>query len=807
MFNISEYQTSSHRLSDLLPWAALVAPGIVLNKDGAFQQSILFRPPDMQSSSEEIIQSVASQLNNAFKSLSAGWSIFVEASKKGAVNYPDSSFPDPASRLLDAERKAYFEKEKLHFESRYILTLVYLPPREDVLHATGKFVEQSHKQGAVDYQAFLQHFQHQTDKLFQLLKGVFPYVKQCNDQETLTYLHTTISSKEHKVTVPEAPIYLDAMLCDEPLQGGLEPKLGEHYVKTISVASFPARSFPGILDGLDQLSLEYRWMTRFILLDKQEALKEIGRYRKRWFAKRKHIGTLLKEAVFQGESVEVDSDALNKAQDADAAMQLVADDQAAFGYYTSVVTVLDRDREHAIDKIKQVERVFHSSGFTTIQEQCNAIQAWLSGVPGHCNANVRRPLVHTFNLAHLLPLSAVWAGPEHNNHLQAPPLFHAVTSGSTPFRFVNHVGDVGHMMVLGPTGAGKSVFLSFMAMQFLRYADAQIFLFDKGYSAKVTTMAVGGNFYDIASGEQQCHFQPLRNIDIKEELLWAVEWLGLLFEQESVDMVPVLKQELAQALKNLAECPKHQRTLSGLLNYLQDFELRKALEIYTVQGPYGLLLDASSDGVLEGNWQCFEMEHLMALTQVVPLVLGYLFHRCEQRFDGRPSLLILDEAWLFLDHPIFALKMREWLKVLRKSNVSVVFATQSIADMMQSNIAATLIESCPTRVFLPNERAEEQEIRHYYQQCGLGTAQITLLAQATRKKEYYIQSPEGNRLIELGLHPIACVLCAASGKDDQKLATKLQEDVGDEGFLSAYFKAKGLDWVSTILQTEEGESL
>ncbi|NIJ35163.1 type IV secretory pathway VirB4 component [Sphingomonas oligoaromativorans] len=172
--------------------------------------------------------------------------------------------------------------------------------------------------------------------------------------------------------------------------------------------------------------------------------------------------------------------------DADLALQALGGDHVAFGYLTTTITVSDEDREAVETKIRQVERIVGSLGFTRVREGVNAVEAWLSSIPGHVYANVRQPIVHTLNLAHLMPLSAVWAGPAGNDHLagitrtECPPLLVAQTAGSTPFRLSTHVGDVGHMMVVGPTGAGKSVLLALIALQFRRYAQAQVIIFDKG---------------------------------------------------------------------------------------------------------------------------------------------------------------------------------------------------------------------------------------------------------------------------------------------------------------------------------------
>lgn len=182
--------------------------------------------------------------------------------------------------------------------------------------------------------------------------------------------------------------------------------------------------------------------------------------------------------------------------------------------------------------------------------------------------------------------------------------------------------------------------------------------------------------------------------------------------------------------------------------HVQDEELRKALFPYTYQGPHGKLLDGTKDNLRENRWQCFEMENLMETPGAVMPVLSYLFHRLEERFCGSPTMLVLDEAWLFLDHPAFAAKIREWLKTLRKKNVSVFFATQSLADVDRSSIATTIREACFTKIYLPNSTALQEDATAFYRRFGLNQRQIEILAHALPKRDYYYTSPLGNRLFD-----------------------------------------------------------
>ena len=241
-----------------------------------------------------------------------------------------------------------------------------------------------------------------------------------------------------------------------------------------------------------------------------------------------------------------------------------------------------------------------------------------------------------------------------------------------------------------------------------------------------------------------------------------------------------------------------ERTLTGLSVLLQSQTLKRALQPYCLGGPYGRLLDAEAERLGEAEVQAFETEGLIG-TSAAPAVLAYLFHRIEARLDGRPTLLIVDEGWLALDDEGFAGQLREWLKTLRKKNASVIFATQSLSDIDGSAIAPAIIESCPTRLFLPNERAIEPQITAIYRRFGLNDRQIEILARATPKRDYYCQSRRGNRLFELGLGRVALAFTAASSKSDQADIKQILEEHGREGFVAAWLQHRGLAWAADII--------
>lgn len=798
MLNLGEYRRQGRKLADHLPWAALVAPGVVLNKDGSFQRTFKFRGPDLESATDAELVGACARLNNVLKRMGSGWALFFDAERIPALEYPQSDFPDSASWLVDQERRAAFQGEgKQHYENAYHLTLLFMPPADNVDRLQRAFLESAEEKPGRNWRDHVTRFIAETDRALDLLTGVLPEVRALDDSETLTFLHGTISERRHPVAAPETPMYLDAILADTPLSGGIGPILGNRHLRTLTILGFPNTTRPGLLDALNHLDFEYRWVSRFICLDKTDATKELTKLRRQWFSKRKSITAYLQEIMHNEASPLVDSDADNKVIDADLALQALGGDHVAYGHLTTTVTVWDKDPARVEEKVRAVERTVNGLGFTTIRESVNAVEAWFSSLPGHVYANVRQPLIHTLNLAHIIPLSAVWAGPSRNPHLDGPPLLYAEAAGSTPFRFSTHVGDVGHMLIVGPTGAGKSVLLSLLALQFRRYPDAQVYIFDKGNSARAATLAMGGNHQVLGAGGTLA-FQPLKHIDEVSERSWAAEWVWSLLAHEKVEITPEVKESVWSALTSLAAAPASERTLTGLSVLLQSNALRQAIAPYTLEGAYGRLLDAAEDRFAATDLQCFETEALLHEASAVLPVLTYLFHRLEARFDGRPTLLILDEAWVYLDNPMFAARIREWLKVLRKKNVAVVFATQSLADIAQSTIAPAIVESCPQRIFLPNERAVEPQSRTAYDGFGLNERQIELIARAVPKRQYYLQSSRGNRLFELGLGPIALAFCGASTATDQAHITRVQNQ-SSQGFAERYLRARGLDWAADLI--------
>ena len=218
--------------------------------------------------------------------------------------------------------------------------MLWLPPADDAARAEAWLYE-NRAQGAADWRAALEGFIDRTDRVLALVEGFMPEADWLDDGETLSYLHSCVSTRRQRVRVPETPMYLDAILVDEELTGGLEPKLGRAHLRTLTIMGFPSQTWPGLLDDLNRLAFPYRWATRAVCLDKTDATKLLAKIRRQWFAKRKSIMAILKEVMTNEASVLMDCDAANKALDADAALQELGTDLVGEAYITATVTVWD----------------------------------------------------------------------------------------------------------------------------------------------------------------------------------------------------------------------------------------------------------------------------------------------------------------------------------------------------------------------------------------------------------------------------------------------------------------------------------
>ena len=335
MLNLREYRARPASLADHLKWACLIAPGIVLNKDGSLQRTIAYRGPDLESSTAEELVAVTARMNNLLRRFGSGWALHIEADRRPSVTYPESVWRDPAAWLVDEERRAAFEETGRHFETDCYLTLAWMPPADRTARIEQLFIEDPADAPAAFWSEHLAYFETETSRALDLMADLMPEARFLNDDETLTYLHACISTARQSVRAPSVPMCLDALLVDTPLTGGLSPRLGDETLKVLTINGFPATGEPGLLSELDQLGFAYRWVTRFLPLDKPDAEKTLNTYVRNWFAKRRSLTSYLREILTNEPATLLNTDASNQAADADEALQALGAGHVTFGYCTT----------------------------------------------------------------------------------------------------------------------------------------------------------------------------------------------------------------------------------------------------------------------------------------------------------------------------------------------------------------------------------------------------------------------------------------------------------------------------------------
>ena len=290
-------------------------------------------------------------------------------------------------------------------------------------------------------------------------------------------------------------------------------------------------------------------------------------------------------------------------------------------------------------------------------------------------------------------------------------------------------------------------------------------------------------------------FCPLQDLRDSSDIAWAVEWLEKLCALNGLTPItPQHRNAITDAVKLLRE--SHGRTLTDFCSMVQNMEVREALESYTLAGAWGQLLDAREDSLGSSRFMVFEMEKLMtsgeANDKAVIAVLLYLFRRIEKRLDGSPTLIPLDEAWVYLRNELFRDYLRDWLKTLRKKNAAVLLATQNLSDIFNSKIRDVVLESCPTKVLLPNAEAGNPASREFYHSIGLNKREVEIVQTALPKRQYYVVSIEGRRLISLGLGGVALSFVGVNGQEERdRVETVIQRC--PVNWQSEWLRARKLD--------------
>jgi type IV secretion system protein VirB4 len=357
------------------------------------------RGPDVMGETPEVQGALMLQANQVLKRLGGRWMLQSEAQRRRVATLPVVAWTHPVAALIADEQRQRILTNPGSRETAYCLTLTWYPPPPSTRRGVRFLVRgPGAHHGVEDTHVSLREFVTQADYLMDLLKGMLAVCRPLTTEETLTYLHNCVSDRWHDVARLAVLTDIDVQLCDTPLVGGWYPQLGQWHVRTCSVMAYPACSSVGIVRALDAADVEYRWCTRWVGLDKHIQAGMLRKTQGAWVGQERSLMARIAESMSHQPTRVLNTDATNKAEDADAARQEIGADIVAYGEFTSTVTVWDHDPDVAEEKLKLVMQAFDSRGFVTTAERQHATAAWLSSHPGNRLDNVRRTPQHSLTL-------------------------------------------------------------------------------------------------------------------------------------------------------------------------------------------------------------------------------------------------------------------------------------------------------------------------------------------------------------------------------------------------------------------------
>jgi type IV secretion system protein VirB4 len=792
MLNLAAKQEAlradSKPFADLVPWVIEIAPGYVLCKDGSLLAVLSLAGLDLEGADEVQYAATAELLEHSIKVLHERASLHWLVDRVRTDVYPEGAFAHPISRLMDAEYARHFTSERQYRNEHHLAIL--LSPAGGSENFFDRISALMNKRGLSAGQALREViktrfsgagvFDLQAEEIGAMLKTMDTMIAQfqkINSELGLdvlkggalqTLLHARVAPNNRDQTVAIAPdAYLDTALCDSALDVGddvLRLSNGDTttYAAVLSLKSWADSTFPGMLDELLAIDGEIVVSQVLRLIERDKATAYIRKVRTHQQGLQKSFVGYIKEAVAQEEADASNPQHVVGEQQADEALASTAEG-AVFGYFNMTVLALGATATEARTVAERATNAIQAKGYLVYRESMHALSAFAGTLTGQWAEPLRWHFVSQANAADLAMVRTLDPGDDRNAYLSEqagrplPALAAFHTPQRTPYLFNFHTGDLGHALVLGPTRSGKSVFDNFVISQYLKY-HPRIYIFDKDESCMISTLLQGGSHIGLGSEGDTVKLNPLSLLSERDNWPWIAQWLEGLVAAQGYQIRAEDSKALWEAIQGVAAMDSDKWRLINLQQIIPSTKLAAQLNIWVGGGRWARFFDHNEDSLELGTFTCLEMGGLWQEPTPAGAAIEYLFKRIFDSLDGTPTLIYLEEAWFFLGQPRFAERINDWLRTLAKRNAILVMATQSIIEIARSEFFHVIIDSIPTRIFLPNRAAGTQS-DVYQRTFDLNPAQIAAIRSAVPKKNYYLTTPRTSRLLEASFPPrvLACL--------------------------------------------------
>jgi len=785
------------RAGDRLPYAGLIDAGTMLLRDGSVMAAIQVPGLLFETEDSDALNAHAATREVMLRStLDARFVMYHHVIRRRVEIELEAEFDDPLSRHIDARWKERLGCGALFVNDQFV-TLIRRPARGKAGLAE-RAARLWNRRGRKEIEADPKDIRSLKAAVTGLVAALQPYGAavlgdyegpqgKANNEllELLSALYNgemrpvrrphEDSDVGHMLPYRRASFGLDAM----ELRGSGEPD----FAALLSLKDYPDATSPGLLDGLLRLPYEMVVSESYAPAERQTARERMDLALRR-----------LRSA---------DEEAAAERADMLAARDALGNGAVGFGDHHLTVLVRERNLGRLDEATAACAAALADTGAIAVREDTNLEPAFWAQFPGNEQYIVRRAMISSANMASFGSLHGMALGQAQGNHWgEAVTLLQ--TTSSTPFFFNFHHGDLGNFSVIGPSGSGKTVVMNFLAAQAQKFKPRTI-LFDKDRGAELFVRGIGGRYDRISAGEPT-GFNPLALPDTAVNRAFLRDWLGVLLNAEGPEELATVSQAVDAAYANdgsLRRLRHFKELLSGTRRP-EAGDLADRLSAWIGQGEHGWLFDNPDDRLdLSNRVLGFDMTALLENPKLRTPVMMYLFHRIDERLDGQPTMILIDEGWKALDDAVFAARIRDWLKTLRKRNALVGFATQSARDALESRISTALVEQTATMVFMPNSRARPED---YCDGFGLTQHELAVIRSLpAHSRCFLVRQPDASVVVRLDLSNAPEVLTILSGRESSvRRLDLLRAAVGDDP-AEWYPALTGHGWPAAVNDEGEGD--
>jgi type IV secretion system protein VirB4 len=760
------------RAGDRLPYLRLIDESTLLLRDGSVMTAIQVPGLLFETEDSEALNAHAATREVVLRStLDARFVLYHHVIRRRVSVDLEAEFPDPISRHIDARWRERLGSGQLFVNDQFI-TLIRRPARgkAGLVERMGKKFRRKGGERLEPDPKDLRSLRAASQGLVAALQayGATPLGDYVGPQgntnsEMLELLSALYNGEMRPVRKPADDVDIGHMLPYRRVSFGLDAiemrgSGSPDFAAVLGMKDYPEATSPGLLDSLLRLPFEMVVSESYAPTERQTARERMDLAIRR-----------LKSA---------DEEAAAERADMMAARDALGNGAVGFGDHHLTVMVKERHLGRLDDAMAACAAALADTGAIAVREDTNLEPAFWGQFPGNEAYLVRRALISSANMASFGSLHGFALGQAQGNHWgEAVTLLE--TTSATPFFFNFHHGDLGNFSVIGPSGSGKTVVMNFLAAQAQKFSPRTI-LFDKDRGAELFVRGICGRYDSIRSGEPT-GFNPLALPDTPGNKAFLRDWLGVLLKAEGPEEEQTIAGAVDAAYANDASLRRlrHFKELLSGSRRPQPGDLADRLGAWIGEGENAWMFDNAEDKLdLSARVLGFDMTALLENPKLRTPTMMYLFHRIEERLDGKPTMILIDEGWKALDDEIFAARIRDWLKTLRKRNALVGFATQSARDALESRISTALVEQTATMVFMPNSRARPED---YCDGFGLTEHELALIRTLpAHSRCFLVRQPDASVVVRLDLSGAPEVLTLLSGRESSvRRLDLLREALGD----------------------------